>query len=701
MTAGPVSIRITLFIIFLPGFVWQTPRHEPTSASRMAGVAHQSPGSNDRRSYSVIAFGNRAGILQSWSSDSHTQNFHLEFRLNGHGPNIDETITLDDRGMPKSLELKGRGYIQELETPLHDRFSVQDGKARWNNFAEHGEKSAARDAFYLGMPIMEGMLSAVPEEIALLARALLRTPDHKLGLLPFGAASISRAGQLKVGTGAASKTIVRYEIDGLDFAPIPIWLEEDGTLFAITPGLNRMREGWESVLPALKAQPTAAGIMRLRKLANELGHRPDRPVVFRHVNLFDSETARMHSNSAVVVVGNRIQQVGPDRKLKSPKNSEVIDGRGKSLFPGFWDMHTHLTESAGLRLIASGITTVRDLGNQVDLVLEIRRNFDSGISIGPRVILHGLIDGRGPLQAPTDLLVDNEEEARAAIDRISHLGYAQVKLYGSIKPELVPKIAEIAHRYGMKVGGHVPAFMTASQAVTSVYDEINHINYLFLNFMPDVGETRTSLRYVAVAERAADLDLSSDEVSSFMKLLKEHDTRVDPTLSLYETRLTARPGVMDPVYAPIGDRLPPRVRRNALLGGIPVPAGKDQRYRDSYEALLKMDSLLFRSGITILTGSDAAGDMLPGLEYQRELELQVRAGIPARTVLQFATIGDARVMNRESELGSIAPGKLADMVLIDGNPAARIQDIRKVQMVMKDGIIYFARALNKAVNIRA
>lgn len=654
----------------------------------------------DRRRYSVMAFGQRAGTLESWSSDDRTKHFHLEFKLAGHGPDVDESITLNDRGIPTSLELSGRGYVQGLECPMNDRFLVRDGKASWKNFAENGEQSPGRDGFYLSLPIMEGMLSAIPEEIALLARALLRAPNHKLALIPTSEATISRAGELRVEAGAASKTVVRYEINGLDFAPIPIWLEEDGTFFAITPGLNVIREGWESVLPALRAEQTAASRRRLQNLANELGHRPNHPIVFRHVNLFDSENARMQTDFAVVIVGNRIQQVGPDREMRFPKSAGIIDGRGKSLFPGFWDMHTYLNEAAGLRLMACGITTARDLGNWIDLVVEIRKNFDSGTSIGPRVILHGLIDGRGPLQAPTDLLVDTEEEARAAIERISKLGYAQVILYGSIKPELVPKIAEIAHSHGLKVGGQLPAFVTASQAVLSGYEEINHINYLFLNFMPDVGDTRTPIRYLAVAEHAADLDLTSNQVRSFMTLLRERNTVIDPSLSLYETRLTARPGVMAPIFAPLGDRLPLRVRRNALLGGVPVPAGKDQRYRDSFEAVLKMDFLLYKSSIRILTGSDAAGDMLPGLEYQRELELQVRAGIPPLKVLQLATIGDARVMKRDSELGSIRPGKLADMVLIDGNPAATIQDIRKVDLVMKDGTIYSAKSLNKAVNMR-
>src|SRR5207237_10439681 len=139
-----------------------------------------------------------------------------------------------------------------------------------------------------------------------------------------------------------------------------------------------------------------------------------------------------------------------------------------------------------------------------------------------------------------------------------------------------------------------------------------------------------------------------------------------------EGRFTARAGAVSPDFAEVADRFPPQIRRGLLSGGLPIPDGMDNRYRDSFAAMLKMVKLLYDSGITIVAGTDS----MAGFSLHRELELYAQAGIPPARVLQIATLGAARVMKRDRELGSIAPGKLADMILIDGDPTARISDIR-------------------------
>jgi hypothetical protein len=295
------------------------------------------------------------------------------------------------------------------------------------------------------------------------------------------------------------------------------------------------------------------------------------------------------------------------------------------------------------------------------------------------------------------VFVDSEAEARAAIDNYAKLGYDGIKVYSSIKPELVPTIVQLAHAKGLRVSGHVPAFMTAQQFVEDGADEIQHINFVFLNFFFDeVKDTRTPQRFIAVAERAATLDLDSQQVRSFVRLLKDHNTVVDPTLAVFEGLFTDRPGKVSASYAAIADRLPPQVRRGLLAGGLPVPEGKDARYRESQLATLRMTKLLYDSGITIVPGTDG----LPGFTLHRELELYAQAGISPRDVLRIATLDAARVARRDQELGSITPGKLADMVLVDGDPAKRISDIRKPSLVIKDGAFYEPAALYKALGIK-
>jgi imidazolonepropionase-like amidohydrolase len=261
----------------------------------------------------------------------------------------------------------------------------------------------------------------------------------------------------------------------------------------------------------------------------------------------------------------------------------------------------------------------------------------------------------------------------------------------------VPFLAAEAHRRGMRVSGHVPAFMSAEQAIKAGYDEIQHENFLFLNFWVDsVPDTRTPARFTAVAERAASLDLHSSRVQSFVELLKSHGTVLDPTVNVFENLLVARKGALDPGYSAIADRVPPLIRRGFLIGGLPVPEGKDQLYRRSFQAMLTFLKQLYDAGIPIVAGTDA----FPGFALQRELELYVSAGIPAPKVLSLATLGAARIMKRDGDLGSVAPGKLADLIVVDGNPAERISDIRRVSFVMKGGTIYDPASLYQAIGIR-
>jgi len=229
------------------------------------------------------------------------------------------------------------------------------------------------------------------------------------------------------------------------------------------------------------------------------------------------------------------------------------------------------------------------------------------------------------------------------------------------------------------------------------YDEVQHANFWFLNFLFDsVKDTRTPDRFTAVAQHAAELDLNSERVRAFIKLLQDHRTVVDPTMNAFGEMFLGRPGVVSPPLAEVVDRFPPQIRRGAMGGGLPVPQGMDQRYRDSYAAMLRMLKMFYDAGIPIVAGTDS----LAGFVLHSELESYVAAGIPAPKVLQLATLGAARVMRRDAETGSVAVGKAADVILVDGDPTARIADIRRVVTVIQGGNLYDAGALYGALGVR-
>jgi imidazolonepropionase-like amidohydrolase len=202
-------------------------------------------------------------------------------------------------------------------------------------------------------------------------------------------------------------------------------------------------------------------------------------------------------------------------------------------------------------------------------------------------------------------------------------------------------------------------------------------------------------RFTEVSAHGAEIDPGSAQVKAFIHLLLEHKTVVDPTLAIFEGDLD-RPGKVSVGYAAVADRMPAQIRRGFLYGGLPVPAGMDQRYRDSFQQMLKMAKTFYDSGITLVAGTDS----LAGFTLHRELELYQQAGIPAPKVLQLATFGAARVMKRESEVGSIASGHLADVILVDGDPSRSISDIRKVKTVVKDGVVYQTADLDRALGVK-
>jgi imidazolonepropionase-like amidohydrolase len=347
-------------------------------------------------------------------------------------------------------------------------------------------------------------------------------------------------------------------------------------------------------------------------------------------------------------------------------------------------MHVHLQSGGGALALATGITTVRDLGNDAaELGARIAR-IAAGTELGPTVLRAGIIDGPGPLAAPTGVLAGTPDEARAAVRRYADLGAVQIKIYSSVSPALVPVIAAAARERGLRLSGHVPAGMSAAGAVEAGFDELQHVNFLFLQFLAGpTDDTRTPLRFTRVAERGGSLDLGGADVRAFLDLLAARRTVIDPTLAIFEGLFTTGPGQLDPMLAPLAGRLPAQVERAARGGGLPAPGDKRATYRASYAAMLRMVKLAFDRGIPIVAGTDAGG-----LAYPRELELYVQAGIPAPDVLALATLGAARVMGEAREAGSIAPGKRADLVLVDGDPTRDISTVRNADVVVCRGVVY-------------
>jgi cytosine/adenosine deaminase-related metal-dependent hydrolase len=640
------------------------------------------------RSVMILA-GANAGFQEARYADDGTLAVHFEFNDRGRGPKLDASYVLDKKGVPTSIELKGVDY---LKAPIDETCKRTGDELVWKNGAEDEKRSVTGSAFFLG-------LNQVPEDSILLVRALLAAPDHKLDLVPAGKASIRKLASTEVAGKSGAKTVDLYAVSGLGLLPDFVWLDQDQRFFASYSGWSTLiREGYEDAIPTIGERQEQEEKRLAETRASELTRTLTAPLLIRNVRVFDPPSGEVVDERAVLIDAGKIVSIG-GADVASLPGVEEFDGHGRFLMPGLWDMHVHFTGGAdGLLELASGVTTVRDMANQVDKLKALIDAIEAGKDIGPRIIRAGIIDGKGPFAGPTKVLVDNETEALAAVKMYKDTGHEQIKIYSSVKPELMPIIAKAAHEQGMRVSGHVPAFMTARQFVENGADEIQHINMLFLNFMFDkVQDTRTPARFTAVAEYGAALDLSSKPVREFIQLLKDRDIVIDPTVGTFEDMFLSRPGVPGPGFAAIVDRFPSSWQRQIRSGsgGLEAKPGQIALFRDSYQNMVNMVGVLYRSGVRIVPGTDN----LAGMTLPRELELYVEAGIPPMDVLRIATSASAEVMKRDGEYGRIAPGYVSDLILVDGDPSINMADIRKVRTTIRGDRLYDADALFKAVSV--
>jgi imidazolonepropionase-like amidohydrolase len=650
-----------------------------------ASVAAAAPAKRDDQ---ILIQGIVAGSQTVTAQGTDSVRAEYSFNDRGRGDHIIATWKLDAAGVPTEYSGSGNDYMKAAVT---ESFRLADGKATWRNRAEHDGKVVTGEAFYVPS-------SAPPEFTAVLARALLKAPGHTLPLLPGGEARISSAGSVSVPTGnGSSSELTQYEITGLDFSPTRIWLDHDGNTAATL-------SGWFAVVSASNAgslgklteAQTAANGAWSAKLARRLTHVPAGDLLIRNARLFDPRDLSITPGMSVLIRNGHVVRTAKDSALKAPEGAEVIDAAGRFLMPGLWDNHQHFFNNDGALDLANGVTSARDMANDTDEFPARVARFDDGSELGPRVFKAGIIDGTGPLAGPTKMRVDSVAEALKDVNWYAGHGYGQIKIYSSVKPELVPIIADAAHAHGLRVSGHVPAFMSAQLFVEAGADEIQHLNFIVLNFLFDtVKDTRGTTRFTAVAQHAGELGPDNPKVQEFIGFLKAHHTVLDPTMGIFQRLFSGDPAAVTPGLEAIVPRFPPQIRRTMLSGALAPPKGQEAAYREAFPAMLRLLKALNDAGITVIPGTDA----LSGYSLLHELELYVRAGIPAAQVLRMATLTSAQVIGADRERGTIAAGKLADMILIDGDPTAQIEDVHKIAVVIKGGRVYDPAQIEAALGI--
>lgn len=632
------------------------------------------------RTYTVLLVGNEAGAMTLEQASEQSTTIDWAFNDRGRGPDIAAEWSLDDSGWPVSLTITGVDY---MKAPVKESLETANGVRSWTSAADSGR--SPEPGFYVSLDGPAG-------ELWLLARALLRDEDRTVPLLPGGEARLERVGTHTFD----GLELQQVEIQGLGLEPETLWLDEQGGLFAIVSGwLEVVLEGHEALAPRLNDIQDARRNARFRAIADSARAVPAERVLIDNARIFDVASGALLDANAVVVDGDTIAALlepGDER----PGGVMTVDAEGRTLLPGLWDMHTHLSPGDGLLHLAAGVTTVRDMANDHEQLTNIIEAIENGDTAGPHVLRAGIIDGTGPYAGPTEARVETLQQAVEWIDFYATHGYQQIKIYSSVPVDLVPGMAQHAHELGLRVSGHIPAGMWADEAVLAGFDEIQHVNMLFLNFYRDIVETRNPDRFIKVAERGADLKTDSAPFREFTQSLLDHGTVIDPTVAVFMDLFVHEPGHLAPSLASAEGRLPPQVARANLKGGLPVPDGWEDRYSASAARMLEVIGALHAAGVPVVAGTDG----MAGFTLQAELEYYRRAGISAPDILRLATLGSAEVMGLDERVGRIAPGQRADLILASGQPDRDIADIENVDWVMKDGEIIDPAALYRAMSIR-
>lgn len=634
--------------------------------------------------YVIASTGGKHGDSYRWTLADGTRMGRESLTLRGQVFETDFAGKAGPDGMPVSAVV--RGY-----TPTGDAgetYSISGGRASWKSAVDGDTVAYSAPAFYatFGGPI---------ETNAWFLERLLASPNRTMKLLPGGEARAEKLTSLEIGEGAARKTVDLWAITGVFTSPIPSWATPDGKFFASTQFLAWIPEAYADEQKKMEAAQAAAMARLAPALAKKLVTIPTGPVAFQNVRLYDADAKAFRADQTLVVSGAKIAAMGPAASTKIPAGAQLIDGRGKTLVPGLWDVHMHVGDDfTGIQELSMGVTSVRDPGNNDALTIDRRERAGRGELLAPNVYPSSLIDGKGVNTAQVANVANSEAEAVALVAKAKEKGFIGVKFYGTLNPAWLPAAIAEAKRQGLHVHGHIPAGLRPLDAIKAGYDEVTHINWVAMQAMPDsvIKVSNGIARFEGPGRHMKDVDLDGPALTEIIAEMAKRKIYSDPTMIAFEGLYVPENGELSPSYAPFVGTMPPTTERGFRSGGFAVPKDLTRAdYRASWAKMVAMLGKMHKAGVPIVAGTDGFG-----IEIIHELEIYIQAGMTPAEALAAATIVPARLVGKDKETGSLAVGKAADLVLIEGDPSQRIGDLRQTRLVMKGGQMMDADALRAA-----
>jgi len=423
--------------------------------------------------------------------------------------------------------------------------------------------------------------------------------------------------------------------------------------------------------------------------------RTSAPVIaLTNVRVIDGTGAPARANQTIVLRNGLIAEVGDAARVTAPQGAEVIDLTGRSVIPGLVMLHEHLYYPTGpgvygqlgesfTRLyLAGGVTTMRTGGNMNGYMdINLMRAIDSGQKPGPAIDATApYVNGPNQFQQMTH--VQDAEQARRHVAYWADQGATSLKAYMQISRAALGAAIQEAHKRGLKVTGHLCS-VTYSEAADLGIDNLEHSFLASTDFVADKkldecpGQGRGQ-------QTIATLDENSAPFKALVQKLIDKRVSLTSTLTVFETFTPGRP------LPPGLDVLTPQLKQQFEQTHARVAQNKDSNYLTLFPKAMALELAFVRAGGLLVAGTDptGSGGVIPGYSNHRQVELLVDAGFTPLEAIRIATMNGAVYLGREKAIGSVVAGKQADLVVVNGDPSARIADIRNVEIVFRQGIGY-------------
>lgn len=608
----------------------------------------------------------------SHDGDSLVTHSSFQFTDRGHKVSLEATLRTDGDLKSRHFEIKGEtSRLSRIDSAV----DIADGTATIRE--NKNSRTSPVPARYF---TVAGYAPAAVQMRMLQYWAKSGKPNP-LPVFPRGSVTIEPRGADTVAMNGRNVQLERYTITGLIWGRETLWADAKGDLAAMVSidaefdHFEAIREADVAALPTFLSSAARDNMAALASLSQRLSPPARGPLAITGATLIDGAGGPPVADSVVVIDGNRIVAAGPRAKVKIPRKATRIDAAGKFILPGLWDMHAHFEQVEwGPIYIAAGVTTVRDCGNEFEFITAVRDAIRDGKGLGPRLLLAGLIDGDGKTSLGAQLTND-PVQALVYVRKYKDAGFEQIKIYDSVKLDVLKAITTEAHRLGMTVTGHVPAGITAFEAVEAGMDQLSHmIPNVFLSAFPKGTKARMGT-FPA-------FNVNSEDTQRAIQFYKEHGTVMDPTMAVYDLAWRSSDKPVE-LTEPGAAKVAPEIAPSLANAGVPAPFAP--RMHAGIEGALAFTAALQRAGVPIVVGTDQT---VPGYSVYREMELYVGGGMSPMDAIQAATVVPARVMKLERDSGTVEAGKRADLILVDANPLEAISNIRKVHTVFANGRMF-------------